>query len=128
MGSARCWPRFRYDRDSGQVLRLLDEASPYDGIELPPYRFIVHTPRLKMGLPIRGGLVRLCAVTWLCGVYIQEDWLSFAEVFGMPIRIGRFGSSATTEDKDALKTAVLSLGSDDAAVLHESMQIEFQVG
>lgn len=117
---------FRYDRDSGQILRLLDDANPSDGIELPPYRFIVHTPRLKMGLPIRGGLARLCAVTWLCGIYIQEDWLSFAEVFGMPLRIGRFGSGASDADKDALKYAVMSLGSDAAAILHESMRIEFQ--
>ena len=117
---------FRYDRDSGQVLRLLDDASTYDGIELPPYRFIVHTPRLKMGLPIRGGLARLCAVTWLCSVYIQEDWLSFAEVFGMPLRIGRFDSSASDTDKEALKSAVVSLGSDAAAILHDSMRIEFQ--
>ena len=117
---------FRFGRESGQVLRLLDDANPSDGIDLPRYRFIVHTPRLKMGLPIRGGLARLCAVTWLCSVYIQEDWLSFAEVFGMPLRIGRFGSNASDADKDALKSAVVSLGSDAAAILHESMRIEFQ--
>jgi phage gp29-like protein len=120
-------PRFfRYDRETGSVLRLLDASNAYDGIELPPYRFIVHTPRLKMGLPIRGGLARLCATGHVCALYALEDWLAFAEVFGMPLRLGRYNSSATEDDKAKLKAAVSGLGADAAAVLHESMQIEFQ--
>lgn len=119
-------PRFfRYDRETGNTLRLafnvLDEGQP-----LPPYRFIVHTPRLKMGLPIRGGLARLCAVTHLCARLALEDWLLFAEVFGMPLRIGRYNSSASADDVELLKAAVAGLGHDAAAVLHESMSIEFQ--
>lgn len=120
-------PRFfRYDRETGSVLRLLDASNAYDGIELPPYRFIVHTPRLKMGVPIRGGLARLCAAGHVCALYALEDWLAFAEVFGMPLRLGRYNSSATEDDKAKLKAAVSGLGADAAAVLHESMRIEFQ--
>lgn len=116
---------FRYDRETGT--RLLLAPSVYaDGEPLPPYRFIVHQPRLKLGLPIRGGLARLCAVTHLCARMAVEDWLLFAEVFGMPLRIGRYGSSASAEDVELLKTAVAGLGHDAAAVLHESMSIEFQ--
>lgn len=79
-----------------------------------------------MGLPIRGGLARLCAVTHLCARLALEDWMLFAEVFGMPLRIGRYGSSASSDDIEVLKTAVAGLGRDAAAVLHESMQIDFQ--
>jgi len=120
-------PRFfRYDRETGSVLRLLDASNAYDGIELPPYRFIVHQPRLKMGLPIRGGLARLAAVATLCSHYVLEDWTAFAEVFGMPLRVGRYGNGASAEDVQTLRAAVVGLGSDAAAVLHESMRIEFQ--
>ena len=120
-------PRFfRYDRETGQTLRLLDTSNAYDGIDLPPYRFIVHQPRLKMGLPIRGGLARLCAAGHVCALYALEDWLAFAEVFGMPLRLGRYSSAASEDDKAKLKAAVSGLGADAAAVLHESMQIEFQ--
>lgn len=119
-------PRFfRYDRETGQTL-LLAPTIGSDGQPLPPYRFIVHQPRLKMGLPIRGGLARLCAVTHLCGIIALEDWLLFAEVFGMPLRIGRYGSGAKPDDIELLKAAVTGLGHDAAAVLHESMRIEFQ--
>lgn len=127
--SAYTWrdPRFfRYDRATGQTLRLLDDSNAYDGIELPPLRFIVHTPNLKMGLPIRGGLARLCAATHVCSGVAREDWLAFAELFGMPLRIGRYTSTASDDDKAKLKAAVMGLGADAAAILHESMRIEFQ--
>ena len=118
-------PRFfRYDA-AGDELHLalngLGATQP-----LPPYRFVVHEPALKMGLPIRGGLARLAAVAYLCGHYVLEDWTAFAEVFGMPLRLGRYGSGASAEDIETLKTAVTGLGSDAAAVLHESMRVEFQ--
>ena len=46
-------PRFfRYDRDTGQTLLFAPSYST-EGQPLPAYRFIVHQPRLKMGLPIR---------------------------------------------------------------------------
>jgi phage gp29-like protein len=117
---------FRYDRETGQTLRLLDASNAYNGIELPPYRFMIHTPRLKMGLPIRGGLARLCAAGHVCALYALEDWLAFSEVFGMPLRLGRYNSGASEDDKAKLKAAVSGLGADAAAILHESMRIEFQ--
>ncbi len=117
---------FRYDRETGRVLRMLDDSNPLDGLELQPNRFIIHTPTLKMGLPIRGGLARLAATAHLCGLYITEDWLAFAEVFGMPLRVGRYSANATEADKNALKSAVMGLGADAAAILSDSMQIEFQ--
>lgn len=119
-------PRFfRYDRETGQTLLLAPDIGS-DGQPLPPYRFVVHQPRLKLGLPIRGGLARLCAATHLCGIIALEDWLLFAEVFGLPLRVGRYGSGASPDDIELLKTAVAGLGHDAAAVLHESMRIEFQ--
>lgn len=117
---------FVYDRATGRELRLVDAADPWNGIPLPPYRFIVHEPILKMGLPVRGGLARLAAVAYLCAHYALEDWMSFAEVFGMPLRLGRYGPTATDADKQTLLAAVTGLGSDAAAVLSDSMRIEFQ--
>lgn len=119
-----CDPRgFRYNEAQTELLIATDGQTT---TPLPPYRFIVHEPALKMGLPLRGGLARMAAVTYLCAHYVLEDWMAFAEVFGMPLRVGRYGSGASTEDIETLKDAVLNLGSDAAAVLHESMRIEFE--
>ena len=124
---------FVYDQATGRELRLLDESAPFDGIALPHWRFIVHEPSLKMGLPIRGGLARLVAVAYMCSTFTIEGWLAFAEVFGMPLRLGRYPDRLLTDPSaeakasiDTLIRAVSGLGSDAAAVLPESMRIEFQ--
>jgi len=50
---------------------------------------------LKSGLPIRGGVARLVAVSIMCKVFGLKDWMRFAELFGMPLRISRYGPGAT---------------------------------
>ena len=98
---ARWWPLryewrdprwFQFDRIDGETLLLRDVGPPR---LLPPYKFIVHVPRHKSGLPIRGGLARVAAFAWLCKSYATKDWLAFAEVFGMPLRLGRYGPMAS---------------------------------
>lgn len=119
-------PRFfRFDDETGRELRLI-EPGERDGVELPPYKFICHFPRLKSGLPLRGGVARLVAFSYMCKAWTIKDWLSFADVFGMPLRIGKYGPQATDEEKSTLKTAVANIASDAAAIIPESMQIEFQ--
>jgi phage gp29-like protein len=51
--------------------------------------------------------------------------VAFAEVFGMPLRLGKYDPSASSGDKDALLAAVRSLGSDAAGIISKSTEIEF---
>lgn len=115
---------FTFDKETGRKVLLLDDSKP-EGIPLPPFKFIIHIPRLKTGLPIRGGLARLAIVGFLCKSYTIKDWMAFLEVFGMPLRLGRYGEAATKEDRQTLMRAVANLGTDAAAILPESMKIEF---
>lgn len=59
-------------------------------------------------------------------MYGMKDWLGFLESYGIPLRLGKYGPSASEEDKKVLKTAVANIGSDAAAILPDSMVIEFQ--
>ncbi|MCX7061378.1 MAG: DUF935 domain-containing protein [Gammaproteobacteria bacterium] len=117
---------FQFDRASQRELHLRDAANLTDGVPLAPYKFLAHLPRIKTGLPIRGGLARVVAFAWICKAYALKDWVAFAEVFGMPLRIGRYGATANDDDIRVLKMAVANIGTDAAAVLPESMKIEFQ--
>ncbi len=117
---------FQFDRATRRELRIRDESDYANGLALPPYKFIVHVPRLKTGLPIRGGLARLGVWAYLFKAFAVKDWAAFMEVYGIPMRIGRYGSNATDDDIRKLVSAVVNMGSDAAAVIHESMQIEFQ--
>lgn len=117
---------FMFDRETRRELRLRDDTDLLNGLPLTPFKFMVHLPRIKSGLPIRGGLARMAAFAWICKAYALKDWMAFAEVFGMPLRLGRYGPTATKDDVAVLKAAVANIGSDAAAILPESMKIDFQ--
>jgi phage gp29-like protein len=122
-------PRFfTFDRDTGQEVRLLDQEDLVNGVELKPFKWISHKAKLKSGLPIRGGLARLVAFGWICKSYTVKDWTAFIETYGLPLRLGRYGPSATKEDVEILFRAVANIGTDAAAVLPESMKIDFEGG
>jgi phage gp29-like protein len=113
---------FEFDREDGETLYLRTEEGPQ---ALVPYKFIVHTAQSKSGLAIRGGVVRPCAWMWLFKNFSIKDWVIFLEAYGQPIRIGSYGAGASDKDKDVLMRAVANIGSDAAAIIPESMKIEF---
>lgn len=117
---------FRFDRDAGEELRLRTDEDSVDGVPLEPCKFIVHRPVMKSGLTIRGGLARVVAALHLYKSFALKDWMVFAEVFGMPLRIGKYETSQNNEkDIATLRTAVANIGTDAAAVIPKSMMIEF---
>ncbi|MBF9049895.1 DUF935 family protein [Roseobacter sp. HKCCD9010] len=120
-------PRFfMFDRDTGREVRLIDESDMVNGLALEPFKWISHKAKLKSGLVGRGGLARLIAFGWMCKSYTLKDWIAFIETYGLPLRLGRYGASATAEDVETLFTAVANIGTDAAAVLPDSMRIDFE--
>ncbi|ROH88631.1 DUF935 domain-containing protein [Stagnimonas aquatica] len=116
---------FFWDRETHRELRLKDIAAPVEGLALQPFKFLLHRPRIKSGLPIRNAYARVGGFGLLCKLLALTDWMAFAEVFGMPLRLGRYGPNASRDDVAVLKRAVANIGSDAAAVLPDSMRIEF---
>lgn len=114
---------FTFDRHTGSELRLASSSA--EGEPLAPYTFITHFPRLKSGLPGRGGLARLALWSFMLKSYTLKDWMAFLEVYGMPFRIGKYGPGATNEEKAALLRAVRDIAGDAAAMMPESMSVEF---
>jgi phage gp29-like protein len=114
---------FTFDYISRSEVRLA-ELGTLDGRELPPFKFITHVPRQKSGIPIRGGFARFAAWAFLFKNYGLKDWASFLDVYGMPIRIGKYHPSATPEERRKLLQAVMQIASDAAAIIPESMLIE----
>lgn len=113
---------FVFDRTDGRTLRLREGAT---AVDLAPWKFIFHVHKAKSGLPIRGGVARAAAWSYLFKNFGLKDWVAFAEVFGQPIRVGKYTPGASETDKQALRRAVANIGSDAAAVIPQSMLIEF---
>jgi phage gp29-like protein len=111
---------FRIRIDGGAQIGIQPATQP-----MAPFKFITHITRAKAGLPIRGGLARIAVWVYLFKNYVLKDWVTFAEVYGQPMRLGRYGPGATENDKTALLRAVANIGTDAAAIIPESMAIEF---
>jgi phage gp29-like protein len=114
--------RLAFD-DAGRP-RVLTAEEPYNGIELPPGKFVVHTPQTVSGHPMRGGLLRVSAIAYLGKHFAMKDWMIFAEVFGMPVRVARYDASATPEEKRELLRMLQTLGSDAAAIFSKAVELE----
>lgn len=54
-----------------------------------------------------------------------NNWASFIEIYGKPVRIGKYKPGSSTEEKNILKQMVKNLGTDLGAVISENTLIEF---
>lgn len=95
------------------------------GIPLPDNKFVVHKYKAKSGHASRNGILRTVSWMYIFKNYDIKDWVAFCEVFGMPLRLGKYNSSASEKDKKELMKAVYSLGTDAAGVVPDNTLIEF---
>lgn len=110
---------------SYEVPKIITETEPFKGEALPPFKLIYHRYKARSGYDTRAGLLRTCSWMYLFKNYAIKDWVAFAEVFGMPLRLGKYEASASKGDKDALIAAIQSLGSDAAGIISKNTEIEF---
>ncbi|MBX9944909.1 MAG: DUF935 domain-containing protein [Reyranella sp.] len=115
------WFRFaQHDLATGLLLDANGQPQP-----LKPYKWVTHQPKLLSGIPIRNGLTRAAAYGWMFKNFSLKSWLIFLEVYGHPLRLGRYPQNATAAEKRTLLRAVSELGSDAAAIVPQTMNIEF---
>lgn len=118
---------FTFDTDTDEVyLRDGRDGQHPPGEALAPAKFLVHYPRTRNDLKIYGGVACAVAVAHMCKSYTVSDWMVFLENFGHPLRLGRYNAGATDKDVAILKRAVMAIGAQAAAVLPDSMRIEFE--
>jgi phage gp29-like protein len=105
----------------------LPPAGPNGGgyAPLPPFKFISAVIRAKSGLPIRSGLARLACWSWMFKAFTLRDWAIFTQTFGQPLRVGKFPAGSSEENKNTLFRAVANIAGDCAAIIPETMVIEF---
>ena len=118
-GAANMWAK------SFEVPRILTETQPIEGEQMPAFKLIYYRYKARSGYDTRAGVLRVCSWMYLFKNYGIKDWVAFAEVFGMPLRLGKYDPGAAKADKDALVSAIQSLGSDAAGIISKSTEIEF---
>ncbi len=104
--------------------RILTPEDSTNGIELPPNKFIVHTPHSVTGHPQRGGLLRCTALTYLAKNLALKDWMIFSEIFGMPIRVATYQPGASAEEKRELLAMLETLGSNAIGIFSKAVELQ----
>lgn len=118
---------FCYDDATARELRLLS-ADGEKQTPLEPRKWVVHEPPLISAVPARRGIARPAAFYHLIKAYDVSSWAAFVEVFGYPIRLGKYGPQATEEDLQVLDQALANIGRDVGARLPSSMDIDIVGG
>jgi len=95
-------------------------------VELNPLNFIIHRVKARSGFSARTGLLRSCVRAFIARHFAWKDWLAFAEVYGMPPRIGWLREEVPWDSDEAreLWQAVRALGMDAAAVVRQGNRID----
>jgi phage gp29-like protein len=114
---------FRFERHDLKTPLQLDDGGQEKPLD--PFKFIFATMKAKSGLALRGGIARVAAWTWMFKAYTQRDWAIFTQTYGQPLRIGKYGPGTSEEDRNKLFKAVANIAGDCAAIVPESMMIEF---
>lgn len=96
-----------------------------EGILLPTNKFIVHRYKARSGHTSRAGILRVVAWMYLFKNYDLKDWVSFAEVYGLPLRLGKYAPGASEADKVALMQALIQIGADAAGIIPDGTSIDF---
>ncbi len=111
----------------GMLLDFPRYLEPGDsrGVELPRDKFIFHAHRAFGGGPLRSGLYRGLSWYYLFTSMSVKDWMSFMDIYGIPLRLGRFKPTADEQSRAVLKRAVNDLGADAAAIISDDTTIEF---
>jgi phage gp29-like protein len=114
---------FRFDRTDLETPLMLSDSGAE--VPLPPAKFILARIQAKSGLPLRSGLGRIGLWSYLFKKYTERDWQQFIQTYGQPLRLGKWASGATEDDKKTLFEAVANIAGDCAAIVPETMAIEF---
>lgn len=114
---------FQFDRNDWETPRLRDESNA-DGLELTPAKWIVHRHPAKSGLTVRSGVGFICAWTYLLQLLARTDWAAFVNIYGQPIRLGKYPPGTGDDDRRTLMRAVASIGADAAAIFPSAMTME----
>lgn len=112
---------FQLYRGHQQEIRLRDNSQ--DGEPLQPFGWIAHTHRARSGYLERANLFRALVWPYLFKNYAVGDLAEFLEIYGIPLRIGKYPSGSSERDKATLLRALVEVGHNAAGIMPEGMEV-----
>jgi phage gp29-like protein len=113
---------FQLVRGQRQEIRLRGSAA---GEPLQPFGWITHVHKAKSGYLERSALFRVLVWPYLFKNYSVGDLAEFLEIYGIPMRVGKYPSGATDKEKLTLLRALAQLGHNAAGIIPNGMELDF---
>ncbi len=93
---------------------------------LQPFAWLSHVHQSRSGYLTRNSLCRVLAWPYLFKNYAVRDLAEFLEIFGLPLRLGKYPAGASREEKATLLAAVVNIGHNAAGIIPQGMALEFE--
>ena len=106
-------------------LRTHQHVDGAPGQALQPFGWLTHVHKAKSGYLERSALFRQLVWTYLFKNYSVGDLAEFLEIYGIPLRVGKYPSSASEAEKLTLLRALAAIGHNAAGIIPEGMLLEF---
>ena len=117
-------PRTSFDFHPDNFSLMIYDQDNDSFSNIPPFSTLIALSSLsKDNSPI--SLIRTIRKYTIIKLFSLLDWSAFNEVFGLPLRLGKYSDNSSQDDIQNLYDAVANLGSDAAAVISQKDSIEF---
>jgi Mu-like prophage protein gp29 len=115
---------FNSNPDNLNELRLSDGS--YHGLALQPFGWFRHLAKSRTGYVGTHGLVRTLVWPFIFKNYSVRDFAEFLEIYGLPMRVGKYPTGATAREKATLMQAVMDIGRRAGGIIPMGMTLDFQ--
>ena len=110
--------------DDAEELRFKTSPTDHRGEELENGKWIVHK-HTRQGSILASGVLVPCLWYHLFKVWTLKDWAAFLELYGTPLRVGKYDPGATDDDIKVLTEAIINIAKSAGAVVSKATEIEF---
>jgi len=120
---------FTVHRGYRQELRLRSNSTEPDGSigeRLRPFNWITHVHKAKSGYLERTAMFRQLVWPYLFKNYSVGDLAEFLEIYGIPVRIGKYPTGASEKEKMTLLRALVGIGHNAAGIVPSGMELDFK--
>lgn len=114
---------FTIFRGFREEIRLRDGT--VEGEVLRPFQWITHTHKAKSGFLARSSMFRVLAWPYLFKNFSVADLAEFLEIYGIPLRIGKYPPGSSRQDKMTLLRALAEVGHNAAGIIPAGMELDF---